>query len=65
MSNVHKFSKAIVNFELDDKLRRLLNFVTFLSITKNHEQISALMVARKAIAAAENASTQAETRQTE
>lgn len=41
MNNNHKFSKAIVNFELDDKLRRLLNFVTFLAIAKNHEQVKA------------------------
>lgn len=39
MTNVHKFTKAIVNFQLENKLRRVLNFVTFLSITKNHDAI--------------------------
>ena len=39
MTNVHKFTKAIINFQLEDKLRRVMNFVTFLSITKNYDSI--------------------------
>ncbi len=39
LTHVHKFTKAIVNFEIDDKLRRLLNLVTFLSIVKNCESV--------------------------
>jgi len=62
MTNVHKFTKAIVNFELDDKLRRLLNFVLFLSITKHHESVKAELQARRKISA--DRSTNAETRQT-
>ena len=41
LTNVHKFTKQIVHYELDDKLRRVLNFVTFLSIARNHDTVHA------------------------
>jgi serine/threonine protein kinase len=39
MTDVHKFTKAIVNFHLENRMRRMFNFVTFLSITKNFDAV--------------------------
>jgi serine/threonine protein kinase len=39
MTSIGKVTQAMVNFELDDKLRRMVNLVAFLSIMKRQDEI--------------------------
>lgn len=39
MTSIGKVTQAMVNFELDDKLRRMVNLVAFLSIVKKQDDV--------------------------